>query len=579
MSAYLNSLGNGFAYDDNWVIVENPVVTDARLADAFTEPAWPGAREGTGNYRPLLLTSFALEWRIFGGHALGFHIVNVAAHIVASLLALALLARFIAVPAALLGALLFAVHPVHVEAVANVMGRAELYAAVAYLGACLLYLDVRPVSAWGRAARLLGLVVLFLAALGSKEIAVSLPGALIVLELFRRGDELLGRRLRGEWPVYLALAGVLGCYVLVRGSVLGDLTGASPAPGLLTLTTSERLLTALAVWPQYLRLMLFPLDLSADYAPGVLLVSRTLSPESVLGLLILGSVLVAAWLLRARAPTAALGLAWFFVTVLPVSNLLVRADVLLAERTLYLPSLGLAFVLGGLAHHVVPHMRIARGRAFAGLVGIGLVAMMVRTVTRNPTWMDTYSVLNTLAVEHPESWLALRGRATGLVRIGATAEAAEAFELALRFAPDHYQLLVEVADFHAGLDNHDRAEALLADAIRLLPTHPAAYAALAEQRLARGDGRAAHAAALAGLARSGADRQLWALVSESYVAKGDLPAAIRARRAALAQAPDSDFEWARLAEILEENGQLDEADAARRRTGGVAAPSGPGEQA
>ena len=125
ISVYANSLGNGFTYDDNWFIVENPVVTEGRVVDASMAPSWPGARPGGSNYRPIALSSFGLEWAVFDGGALGLHIVSVLAH--------ALLTRFVPIPTALVGALLFAVHPVHVEAVANVVGRSELYAALAYL--------------------------------------------------------------------------------------------------------------------------------------------------------------------------------------------------------------------------------------------------------------------------------------------------------------------------------------------------------------------------------------------------------------------------------------------------------------
>ena len=133
-SVYANSLGNGFTFDDNWLIVENPVVTEGRVADAFTAPYWRGARGGTENYRPIMLSSFGLEWAAFDGSAFEFHVVSVLVHVLVCLLVLALLTRFVSIPAAFLGVLLFAVH---VEAVANVVGRAELYAALAYLGACL----------------------------------------------------------------------------------------------------------------------------------------------------------------------------------------------------------------------------------------------------------------------------------------------------------------------------------------------------------------------------------------------------------------------------------------------------------
>ena len=573
---YTNSLGNGFALDDNWIIVENPVVTEGRLAEAFLAPYWRGASFGTGTYRPVKLSSFGLEWAAFDGGAFGFHVVSVLAHALACLLVLALLTRFVPIAAAFVGALLFAVHPVHVEAVANVVGRAELYATLAYLGACLLYLDGGGAKGPRSAVRLLGLIALFLLALGGKEIAITLPGLLFVLELSRRSEVGLPARLRAEFPTYLALAGMLGIYLLVRGTVIGGLTGASPAAGLASLSLGERLLTALTVWPQYLRLMIFPLDLSADYAPGVFLVTTSLTLEVVVGAsLLLGSV-VGAWLLRDRLPTPALGLVWFVVTVLPVSNLIVRSDVLLAERTLYLPSVGLALVLAGLVHELAPLIPVSRQRALMALVGVALAAMSVRTVTRNPTWLDTFTMLNTLAIEHPESSFALRARAQGFERVGEMEQARQAFELALEFAPDNYQLVVEAGVLYSDLGQHERAEQLFTSAMGLLPRYPAAYVELATQRLLRGEGRGAHAAALSGLARAGSDRELWFLVSESYVAKGDVAAAIHASQAALAQEPDFEPGWSRLAELLELEGREGEARTARQRASHIPTSRDPG---
>ena len=563
VAAYLTSLGNGFAYDDNWFIVGNPVVTEALIADAFLEPAWPDAPQGVGNYRPVVLTSFAVEWAVFGGDELGFHVVSVLAQGLISLLVLALLLRFVPLLPAFLASLVFAVHPVHVEAVANVMGRAELYAALGYLGACLVYLNWRPAGGLRRGLRLLALAALSLFAMGSKEIAVTLPAALIALELFRHSDAGLRQRFREEALTIVGLVAVMALYVIVRGEVLGTFTGESASPALLGLSVPERLLTALTVWPHYLRLMFFPLDLSADYGPGVILPTHSLTLEAISGAVLIVALLGGAWLLRRRAPTVSLGALWFFVTILPVSNLVVRADIVLAERTLYLPSVGLALGIAGMVHHLAGEIPMARRRVLLGLFAVFVVGMFVRTVTRNPAWMDTYSVVSTLAADHPESWLALRARGGGLERVGALAEAGDVYDIALAGAPNNYQLLVEVAGFKHRIGDHEGAEELLARAIQLLPDYSVAYERLSEQKLLDGDGRSAHAVALAGLARVGSHRGLWALVSESYVAKGDLDAAVRARRAALGQDSTSVSDWTRLGDLLELAGDTVSAEAAR----------------
>ncbi len=99
----------------------------------------------------------------------------------------------------------------------------------------------------------------------------------------------------------------------------------------------------------------------------------------------------------------------------------------------------------------------------------------------------------------------------------------------------------------------------------MTPGQPTAYRLLAEMLIRQGRGREGHAVALRGLARAGADRELWSLVSEAYIQKGDLEAAVRARRAALGQDPGSVHDWNRLAELLEALGRPGDAARARAR--------------
>ncbi len=563
LAAYANSMGNGFAYDDTWVLEDNPIVTEGRFDQVLSTPYWPGAVPGTGNYRPLTVASFVAGWSVWGGAPWGFHLMNVLLHGVASVLVFALAATLTGVVGGVVGGLFFAVHPVHVEAVANVVGRAELLSAVFVVLAVLLYLRGDQASVAHRALVLVGVTVCYGLALASKEMGVTLPALLLVVAATgdsARTDE----RLRRAVPVLVALGAVLVTYLAVRLSVLGVLTGESPAAGLRGLSTPERVFTALTIWPHYLRLMLFPLDLSMDYQPAVLPVARTFTVDSALGAAILVGLAVLAWRLRGRRPVVGLGLIWFVIAILPVSNLLVRADVLLAERTLYLPSVGISLAVGSLAATVATMGHVARRRAVAvGVVLFG--ALMIRTITRNPAWMDTSTALSALGGTHPESYVAVRARAAGLERVGDIEAARDLYGIALELAPGDYGLRVEVGTFYTRHDEKREGERILREAIGIVPNHPYAYRRLSEVLLLDGRGREAHAVALAGLGEVGADGELFALVSESYVAKGDFEAAVRAREAAAAQLPGSRNQWRRLAELYDRLGRRAQADEARQR--------------
>jgi len=589
LTAYANSLGNGFAYDDDAIITQNPLVLSGDWRGALAGSWWPDPVDGTGLYRPLTLVSFVGEWRLFGGDPLGFHALNVGTHALVSFLAFLLLLELGSLPGALAGGVLFAVHPLHTEAVANVVGRAELYAAVFYLLACILYWKGRSWSGAFRYLRLLGLGCLYFLSLAGKEIAVTLPGALLLLELFSplldppgRGRQVTGggdffraflRRVRKEIPTYLLFAVALATYLGLRFLALGAVLGEVPAPIFVTVGSKARFLTAVALWFQYLRLLFFPLDLAVDYDPGILFPSEVVDGAVLLGALVLAGWLVA-WIRCWRClPLAALGLLWFGVTILPVSNLLFPTGVLLAERTLYLPSVGLAFLVAGVADRVAT-LRWRRTILAASLVVAG--ALFVRTALRNPSWMSTFMVQAVLHEEHPESWRALRARAQGLERVGDMVEAREAWDLAVRLAPMNYTLLVQAGDFHCRQGRWADCEGYLRRAIAILPGYRNAYQLLSGAMIRQGFGREGHRIALEGLARSRNDRELWALVSESYILKGDLPAAARAREAAIGVDPSDAYQWGRLADILEAMGETEKGARARARAASLEVGAGMG---
>ena len=135
-AVFTNTLSHQFVYDDNSVIVENPRVHQlTNWREIVTSPWWP-----RGLYRPVTSLTLAANWTLDPGEPSGFHLVNVLLHAIAAALVAVLGARLMGMPGGLAAGLLFAVHPVHVEAVANVVGRAEVLATVFALVAALAYL-------------------------------------------------------------------------------------------------------------------------------------------------------------------------------------------------------------------------------------------------------------------------------------------------------------------------------------------------------------------------------------------------------------------------------------------------------
>ena len=471
-----NSVANDFAFDDRSIIVESELIHDvATLPEAMASPYWPNEYgRDLGLWRPVTTGLYGLQWALWGENAAAFHLLNVLLHGVATALVVLLLAELAPLLLAFIAGLLFAVHPVHVEAVANVVGLAEIFSTVLYLGACLVFL--KSGQRLGP-SRLVVITAFFAAALLTKESAVTLPGVLFLLDGARRDvpvSEAL-RYLRQRWALYGSLAVTSVGILLLRYQILGSLARPlSPLGAELLENGVPRIWTVASTWPHYFRLLTFPLDLSSDYSPAVIPLALGWTGAGLLGaLLVLATLFLALGLWGGRTLSAgaysprllAFGVVWLVITLSPVTNVLFLSGVLLAERTFYLPSVGFvaAFAWMGLELHRV------RPRVAKGLLILALALMSVRTVSRNATWRDNFTVFDTLIREHPES-----GRAQWLLGdaqyvVGDTKAGNAAYRVAISLLNGSYPVLVQIG---RRLHVHGQTEAAKALFLRAREAHP-----------------------------------------------------------------------------------------------------------
>lgn len=546
---YANTLSNGFALDDQGIILENERAHGVEhLGEALTSQYWPGGPARAALYRPLTVASFAVDWELWGSDPAGFHAVNVGLHALVTLLVFLLLLELGLPPgAAAAGAALFAVHPVHTEAVANIVGRAELLAAIGFLATCILYLRRRAPAA----IRLPGIALGFLIALGSKEIAVTLPLVLVLLEVFRRqsGEEearlgrgadpaLLLRRLVGQAPAYLVLTAAAATYAAFRYVALGELIGNDVAPALDGMSTPLRIANGMRIWPEYARLLFVPLELVADYSPAVILpvegVEASVIAGAIIGLLAI-TVTIASW---REEPLLAAAVLWFAVTVFPVSNLVIPVGVLLAERTLYLPSVALALGAAVLVRRLHP----TAGRAPSALLLAGALVLALagwRTWERNPVWHSTHTVMQDLVERHPESYHAQWAVGRELVRRGDVTSGLELYRSAAQLVPGHYSLILEYGNVLLALGRPAEAEPWLRRALDLIPEHAESYTSLVRCLLDQHRPHEAFRVAAEGLRLHSDDPGLYELLARSHALLENRSAAANAFQAAAYLAPDT----------------------------------------
>ena len=411
VALYLPTARYGFVQDDRGIIVANPAAhsVGAALA-AFDEPYWPSG-SGAGLYRPVTILSYALDWTISGGRPGWFHFMNALWHGLAAALVVVVIARWLPPVAAAGAGLIFAWHPVHVEAVANVVGRAELLAAVGILGAVALARRGRWVVAVACAAF----------AMLSKEHGV-IAGVVILLDKWLQASD------DRPYPVpfWMALAvvtlGYLAAWFAVGWVGENDEAVAFYGTGLW-----GRLAIALPAVLHAAGLLLWPASLSSDYGPQVLPMRSAMSLAALWGLWVAVLVPALVFWCRRRAPAIAFAAGLAALSYLPTANIFFAAGIVLAERNLYLPAALPAALVGWIMTTLAARRGVRPAAAAAGLLAMACGA---RSVVRLPAWRDNRSQVLTLLRDHPESYRGHASAAAVLAGIGDTAGARRQYWIA-----------------------------------------------------------------------------------------------------------------------------------------------------
>ena len=436
---YVNALGNGLVYDDQFLIVRSWLVERMDIGSVFTTHYWAGyPGNETGHYRPLTVLTFLLD-ALGGIRPFRYHLTNVLLHVCCSLLAWGLcrragLSRF----AAGIAGLLFAVHPIHSEVAAGVtFGRSDLVAGAFLLAGMTAYMH----PSRSRRAYALALVAFFCGLIG-KESALALIGLIVVYDLaagmgvaevntFRNGER-RRRRVEGapetalswsagrpgwaetlrrvsgvvrtRWPWWLGFAGMFGVYLVVRNTAAG--LGFSPG-GMTELVNplygaslEVRVLTAAKIVWHYVSLLVFPWRLSVDYSYNAIPVSSSFLESGVIAGVVVGLGGLCLWIRSLVSwPRLFFCGALFWVPYAGVSQTVLLLNSMVQERFLYIPVLGV-FALAGVGVD-----RLFRRYGFNVVIAVALVVVAYagRTVVRNGDWKDDLSLFSSAVRAYPES--------------------------------------------------------------------------------------------------------------------------------------------------------------------------------
>jgi len=502
VALYLPSVWHQFVYDDLEIVARHPLMHTVRtFPELVVSPYW----FATGKlYRPLTSLTLGIDWVLGSGSPVMSHVMNVLLHAVVTVLVGLLAARWLPRVGAAAAAMTFAIHPAHVEAVSTAVGRAELLCAAMLLGLMLLASRTAPATARERAAA----AILAALALASKETGVVAP-ALAYAAAWASPTQ---RAAAWRWAV-AALVGVVPM-LLVRLIVLGTIGGDLPHPALVVGTWVVRERLALATAVQTLGALLLPHSAPIDVAPTLAQASAPSRMLTAIGLGVLAATcaVMVRHVMRPTLATLAVVIAAF--TIAPTANLLFASGVVLAGRTLYSPSIGVA-LLGGLAvRQAIAAQPLVIRRSAIGLLtcwGVAAIAVSARDLA---IWSDSARVSAAMVAREPDNFRAhmyaaelerdrgdmpaalghyrtairlfpserylLYSAAVAALDVGDTTSAASWLEDAVKVAPMHWQARTRLAKVEAWRGDTTRARQVLDDGLRLDP-HQQAWRAMREQ--------------------------------------------------------------------------------------------------
>ena len=459
--AWRNTLENGFVYDDEVNIVQNEALRTLTPLSKFFDPksSSTDAKMNAGLWRPLTRFVWALDYRLDGLDPKPYHATNLLLHLLNALLVFYLAGMLSANKmgakgadsagasqfqvlelgpgpspwAAFLTALVFLLHPVQVESVAWVNGLSNLLFAFFSLSAFILFVLHRKTRRTAGGVLYACSLAAYAFGLLSKETAVVLPVLLLAYSfLFERGAD--NRSGRVPWVAVAPYFALTVGFLILRYAVLGNATMTGNWAG----GTVPLLLTMLKAFATYVRLAVLPHPLSLEY---LFPVKRAVDLEVLRGAALLGGLLFAAFRSRERSPRLSLAALFFLVPLLPVANIL-PIETVLNERFLYLSLVGWGLAAGEALAWMLERGAPARRPAAAtntcrqvllpaAVCACLCAAYAAKTIARNETWKDTYSLASENLKTCPQSSRLRYAMGKGLAERGRWAEAIGEYRLTL----------------------------------------------------------------------------------------------------------------------------------------------------
>jgi len=486
IAVYANSVSGKFLWDDRHLIEENAHIKSASgFSKILAGNIRMGAKRKSSAYRPVQILSYALDYKFWKLNPLGYHITNVALHIVTSFVVYWLaLVLFRDKALSFLTAVFFVVHPIHTGAVSYISGRADMLGATFMLLAFIFYVNGHN----RESSKLPHMLTLFFYSLAllSRESALVLPLLILLYHYFFR------KKINSV--IFMPVCGLAFLYGVLRVTLLRNLLSQIEYSS----TLLQRIPGFFVAVTNYLRLLVAPFNMHMEYGNKEFAFA---DPRAILGIIIFASLLTVAVKQKEKKPVVSFSILWFFVALLPASNIF-PINAYMAEHWLYIPSIGFFMILAkgllflraklgtGGKRPTVPFSGISFSRNDSIVIITALLVTVyfsVFTIKQNTYWREPISFYEKTLEFAPDSARVYNNLALTYRGRGEHKKALELLEKARDVDPGRSGTYNNLGLIYEDMGDEKKALSAFKKATEANPRSPAAYGNIGRIYYSRGN--------------------------------------------------------------------------------------------
>lgn len=453
---YANSINGSFVWDDEALIADNTYIRDwHHLPEIFTQSIGAGAGKFSRSYRPIQIFSYLIDFSLWKTDIRGYHITNIILHILVALSLFWLInILFKDKILAFIASILYMAHPIHPEAIAYISGRADPLASIFMLLCFILY--VKDTKANNLVVLIL-MVLSYICALLSRESTLMFPLLILAYHFSFRKKLALKQ--------FSLITGVTIMYIVVRLSAFSYMFSKMPSHA----PFFQRIPGFFVAITNYIRLLIVPFGLHMEYGAKTF---SLIDPKAILGIIIFGFLIRYAFKMRKSNRLISFSILWFFVTLLPSSNIY-PVNAYMAEHWLYMPSAGFFLIMA----YGLTYLYRRKGLKFLGVVIIvSLLAFYsFLTIRQNTYWQEPVSFYERTLKYSPDSPKVYYNLANTYKGSGRFKEAIEYYKKSISIEPEFFDSHNNLGNVYNLLRKYQEAIESYKRAIEINPDFANAY--------------------------------------------------------------------------------------------------------